>query len=148
MPKIMKRLNIISRSQSLYRQRCTEREGIGELTPAQHTLTLAICRAPGRSQDELAKELCLNKSTVTRAISALVDSGYVRREPNELDRRELLIYPTEKMLHALPLVRKIARDWAELILAGLTEEEIAGFEVILSKIEENAKCAISGEVDK
>ncbi len=147
MAMIMKRLNIISRQQAIFRQRLGEKQGLSELTPAQHTLILAICRLPGRSQEEIAREMCINKSTVTRAVSALVDAGYVTRIPNDEDKRELLIYPTKKMLLALPTVKDITRRWAEIITAGISDAELSTFEGLLEKMEKNAREALGEGIE-
>lgn len=139
MPKMMKKLNTISRAQSIFRQKEIERAGVYDLSPAKHPLVLAICRCEGRTGEWLSRELCINKSTVTRAISALARDGYICRLPNEEDKRELLIYPTEKLLNVIPIVRDISRRWWELISCDLSDEELVEFDTLLTKIEKNAR---------
>lgn len=139
MPKLMKKLNIISRTQALFRQREIEKLGIYDLSPAKHTMVLAICRNPGVTGEWLSRELCINKSTVTRAIASLLSDGYIERIPNDLDKRELFIYPTEKMKNVLPIVREISRRWWELISEELSGEEIEKFDTLLTKIEKTAR---------
>lgn len=136
MPKFMKLLNNISRSQSVYRADNLKVEGI---CPHHHTFILAICRMSGCSQDELAKEICLNKSTVARTLNHLEEKGYVRREENSDDKRSMLVYPTEKMLEILPQVRILAKEWNNLISKDIPEEELEIFFSVLSRIEEKAK---------
>lgn len=138
MPKIMKSMNMISRCQSVYRGKrmCTE------LSPSHHAFVFAVCNRPGCSQDELAEAICLNKSTVARALAWLEEHGYVRREPSCDDKRRLLVYPTDKMLSALPEVRAIASDWNEVICTDISEEELTVFRSVLSKLEKNARDAI------
>ena len=86
MPKIMKSLNRISRCQAIFRGR-----SIKDICPAHHAFIFAICRAPGRPQDELAKDICLNKSTVARAMTQLEEMELVRREATPLDKRQILV---------------------------------------------------------
>lgn len=141
MPKIMKSMNMISRCQSAYRgQRMS-----GELLPSHHAFVFAVCNGPGRSQEELAEALCLNKSTVARALTWLEEHGYVKREPSDEDKRRLLVYPTDKMLSALPEVKEIASDWNAILCDGISEDELAVFESVLSRIEKSARAAISKE---
>ena len=78
--------------------------------------------------------LCLNKSTVARALNHLEDKGYVPRTPSESDRRVLLVEPTEKMQAAYPEVRQITRDWNEQLAEGINADELALFFDILSHI--------------
>ncbi len=132
----MKMLNNISRSQSVFRSERLKADGI---CAAHHTFVLAICRQPGRSQEELAKEICLNKSTVARALTHLEEKGYIRRETNSEDKRSSLVYPTEKMLALLPQVRALTAEWNSLISEGISEEDLAVFHSVLSRMERRAK---------
>ena len=63
MPRFMKMLNNICRSQAIYRH---SRVSAEDLQSGHYAFVLAVCRVPGRSQEELARELCVNKSTVAR----------------------------------------------------------------------------------
>lgn len=134
----MKSLNIISRCQSIFRSKKMGEE----LLACHHPFVLTVCRFPGRSQDEIAKDLCLNKSTVTRALAQLESLGYVTRNPNPSDKRQTLVFPTEKMLSVLPKVREITAEWNRLIFEGIPEEELAVFRSVTEKIEFNARKAI------
>ena len=82
MPKFMKMLNNISRSQAVYRHAKISAE---DLQGGHYAFALAICKQPGRSQEELARELCLNKSTVARNLNYLEERGYISRTalPND-----------------------------------------------------------------
>ena len=77
MPLFMKSLNNISRSQAVFRH---SKISADDLHPAHYAFAIGICKNPGRSQEELARELCLNKSTVARALTVLEERGYVKRE--------------------------------------------------------------------
>ena len=135
MPKFMKSLNNISRSQTLYRRMRLD----SELLPTYHTYVLAICRAPGRTQDELAADICVSKSTVARRIDWLLEGGYVSRVADAEDRRYLRVYPTEKMLAVLPEIRAIASEWNSMITDGIEADELAVFHAVLLKMEKLAK---------
>lgn len=143
MPKIMKRMNTVSRAQALYRAAHLP----GDLCAAHHSFVLAICRMPGCTQEALAKEICLNKSTVTRALAALQERGYVTRESNPADRRQMLVFPTDKMRQAHTAVRDITRSWNEALTEGIDAYEMAIFDAVLSRLEERARELTSREVD-
>lgn len=138
MPKIMKSINTIHRCQNIFR---TERLA-GEICGAHHLFVFAICNRPGKSQEELAGQLCLNKSTVTRALATLEAGGFVKREVNPEDKRQTLVFPTDKMTELLPEVRAIANEWNTLLSAGISEDELAAFNAVLAKMEENARSVI------
>ena len=64
--------------------------------PFHHNFITAICAHPGYSQDQLSRLLCLNKSTITRRLTYLEENGFVTRRPSDVDKRVMLVYPTEK----------------------------------------------------
>ncbi len=133
----MKSLNIISRLQAAYRS-----AKLPALPACQHTFVLAICRAPGRSQEEISRDIRVNKSTAARALSQLEEKGYITREPNPEDKRELLIYPTEKMTDILLSVRALTSDWNRLISHGISEGEMEIFASVLERMEKSAREAV------
>lgn len=140
MIKIMKSLNNISRAQSVFR---TER--LSELCASHHAFVFAVCRNPGRTQEELAKELCLNKSTVARSLTALEEKGFIERKENKEDKRKFFIFPSKKMLDILPKVREISAEFNKAITSGISEAEMETFYSVLSRIEQTAKSLVSGE---
>ncbi len=141
MIRFMKSLNNISRSQGIYRTARLSCTGAGELSPCHYSLALAICRAPGRSQDELARDLCLNKSTVTRSLAQLEERGFVAREVSGEDKRKIVVTPTDKLLSVHPELLSVTREWSELITDGIAEEELEIFASVLRKLEERARTA-------
>ncbi|MCM1026136.1 MAG: MarR family transcriptional regulator [Roseburia sp.] len=136
MPKTMKTLNNISRCQAMYRKKTIAAE---DLCPNHYVFVLAICREPGRSQDELAASICLDKSTVARTLAHLEKCGYITRVPNEKDRRQYLVYPTEKMQDILPKVLQANREWNARLTESIPEEELEVFHRVLAAMERNAK---------
>ena len=135
MSKFMKMLNNISRSQAIYRH---ERITAKDLHSGHYAFVLAICREPGRSQEELARELCINKSTVARHLTYLEENGYIRRESLPQDKRQFAVYPTEKMLSVLPQVRNASIEWMELLSEDIPEEELTVFNSVLERMEKRA----------
>ena len=75
MARFMKMLNNICRSQAIYRH---SRVSADDLQSSHYAFVLAICREPGRSQEDLARELCVNKSTVARTSIALRRRGMLQ----------------------------------------------------------------------
>ena len=109
------------------------------LGACHHSYTLTLCRMPGISQDELAREICINKSNVTRHLAALEESGYVERKPSEQDKRVTLVFPTQKAYDILPTVRGVIKEWNEYLTEGMDQEELERFALTLSRIAERAR---------
>ena len=142
MSKFMKMLNNISRSQAVYRH---ARISADDLMGGHYAFVLAICRHPGRSQEELARELCLNKSTVARNINYLEEKGYVSRAPLPNDNRQFSVHPTEKMLSVLPEIREASAEWMTLLSEGVAQEELDIFNSVLEHMESKAREIIQAQ---
>jgi DNA-binding MarR family transcriptional regulator len=142
----MKMLNNISRSQAIYRG---GRVSADDLQSGHYAFILAICREPGRSQEDIAKELCVNKSTVARNLNCLEENGYIKRSPLPLDKRQFCVHPTEKMLAALPEIQKASEEWMSLLSEGIPEEDLLIFDSVLLRMQKKAKEIIENqEADK
>ena len=136
MPKFMKMLNNISRSQAIYRH---SRISADDLLVGHYAFALAICRDPGRSQEELARELCINKSTVARNLNYLEEKGYIVRTPLPSDKRQFSVYPTDKMLEVLPEVKSASEEWMTLLSEGIPQDELNIFDSVLERMQARAR---------
>ena len=136
MSKFMKLLNNISRSQAVYRRSKIHAD---DLLGGHYAYVLAICKEAGRSQEELARELCVNKSTVARNLNLLEDKGYIERRPLPSDKRQFSVYPTDKMLAVLPEVRAVSGEWMTLLSEGIPEAELEVFNSVLERMEDRAR---------
>ena len=136
MPKFMKMLNNISRSQAVYRN---NKISATDMQTGHYAFVLAICREPGRSQEEIARELCLNKSTVARNLNCLEENGYITRNPLPNDKRQFAVYPTDKMLSVLPEIKRASIEWINLLSEGIPQDELDTFDSVLSRMEARAR---------
>lgn len=136
MPSISRYIMMISRCSNQFRSERLRDTGLC----GQHcAYILRVCREPGTTQDAIAREICVNKSNVTRQLAALEQNGFVERRPCEADSRAMEVYPTEKALAALPEVRAVLREWNECITADFTEEEKAQFLDLLARAADRAE---------
>ena len=138
---IMKKINTISRCAVLYRN---DKLNDKTLTPLYHSYVFIITKNPGITQDELASELCINKSNVTRGLNNLEEMGFVERKSDENDKRILMVYPTEKMIEAFPKIKSVLKDWNKYLTDDINEEEIQIFQSVLERITNRAKDYING----
>ncbi len=146
MAKFMKMLNNISRSQAVYRH---NKISAKDLQSGHYAYILTICREPGRSQEDIAKELCVNKSTVARNLNYLEDKGYISRNPLPNDKRQFSVFPTEKMILILPEIRKVSAEWMKLLSEGIPQDELDIFDSVLRRMQEKARDIIEKqEADK
>ncbi len=146
MSKFMKILNNISRSQAIYRY---GKISAKDLQSGHYAYIFAICREAGRSQEDIARELCVNKSTVARNVCLLEEHGYVTRKPFPKDKRQFSVYPTEKALKILPEIKKASNEWMILLSEGIPKDELEIFDSVLERMQEKAREIVEKqEVDK
>lgn len=136
MSKFMKMLNNISRSQAIYRH---NKISAKDLQSGHYAFVLAICREPGRSQEDIAKELCINKSTVTRNLNYLEEKGYILRKSLPNDKRQFSIHPTEKMLNILPEIKVASFEWMSLLSENIPQDELDIFNSVLERMQTKAR---------
>ena len=143
MPSFTHSLNIIGRCTQMERSAVLKELGV---CGGQVPYLLRLCRCPGISQEELARALYFNKSTVTRQIAALERQGLVRRELSPEDRRRQLVYPTERALEIAPKIREMVCGWNDYLLADLTEEERLQLQALMERVSQRARDYIDREV--
>ena len=136
MLKFMKTLNNISRSQAVYRH---GKISANDLQSGHYSYVLCICREPGRSQEEIAKDLCVNKSTVARNLNYLEEKGYILRKSLPSDKRQFSVYPTEKMLAVLPEIKAASMEWMSLLSEGIPQNRLEVFNEVLQQMETKAR---------
>ena len=136
MLKFMKTLNNISRSQAVYRH---GKISANDLQSGHYSYVLSICREPGRSQEEIAKDLCVNKSTVARNLNYLEENGYILRKSLPSDKRQFSVYPTEKMLAVLPEIKAASMEWMSLLSEGIPQNRLEVFNEVLQQMETKAR---------
>ncbi len=127
---------IISRCTNLYRDKKLTECGISGY---QAPYIPEICKNPGITQDQLAHNLHVNRSSVTRQLTILENNGFVTRQRSAADRRSVEVYPTEKSIEILPKVRASFTDWRQKLTEGLSEEQQEMLETLLDELSKKAE---------
>ncbi len=135
MASFMRFVDRTSRCFTLYRNNQLEDEGVNGY---QHLYIIKVCKHPGILQDELVREIYVNKSSVARQLSLLEQNGFIRREACKEDRRQLLVYPTEKAMELFPKVLDVRERWNRRLLEDFTEEEQAMLFGMMERVMEKA----------
>lgn len=137
----MRQINITHRCAMRYREDQLADTGLaGVHTP----YLLALYRNPGMSQEEIARYLNVNRSSVTRQLTALEEKGYVLRRSDPNDRRTLLVYPTEKALALQERMHCVLHDWSEYLTADFTAEEKETLSRLMVRIAQRAEDYMKG----
>lgn len=144
MPPFMQQISITYRCAMRFREKELEDTG---LAGCQTPYLTALCRRPGITQEELAKELSVNKSSVTRQLAVLEEEGYVRRESDPRDKRSLLVYPTEKTQEIMGRIYGCYGAWNEYLTQDFTQEEKDLLSEMMVRIAQRAEAYVRGETE-
>lgn len=141
MHPFMRQISITYRCAMRFRERELADTGLaGCQTPYLTTLY----RHPGISQEEMARSLNVNKSSVTRQLAVLEEKGYIRREPSPTDKRILLVYPTEKALEVKERLFRCYHDWSRYLTQDFSEEEQEMLSRLMVRIASRAEDYVKG----
>ena len=114
------------------------------LAGCQTPYLTTLYRHPGISQEEIARSLNVNKSSVTRQLASLEEKGYVYRQPSATDKRIILVYPTEKALELKDRLFHCYHDWNTYLTQGFTEEEKEQLSQLMIRIAAKAESYVKG----
>lgn len=120
MHSFMRQISVTYRCAMLYREKELADTG---LNGCQTPYLVALYRMPGISQEELARYLNVNKSSVARQLANLEKQGYVRREASSQDRRILLVYPTDKAFALKDRLFHVLFGWSDYLTGDFSPEE-------------------------
>lgn len=96
---------------------------------AHHRVIYFVNLRPGMTVADLLDILRITKQSLARVLRQLIDSGYVAQKHGETDRRQRLLYPTEK-----------GRDFFEVLSATQTRRIEAAF----AALPENSREIVKG----
>ena len=131
----------------VYQFRDRDRVAARGLTVTQTYALEIVLRRREVTAKELARELALEKSTVSRLVEAMAEGGLVERADHPRDARSVLLRATPLGRRAYEGVRRdIVRENAE-VLRGLTGAQRGTFIETLGRFTEAAKRRIRGAGD-
>lgn len=103
-----------------------DKQGFGR---AHHRVIYFVNLRPGMTVADLLDILRITKQSLARVLRQLVDNGYVAQRHGETDRRQRLLYPTEK-----------GRQFFEVLSAMQTRR----IEDAFAKLPDHAREAVRG----
>ncbi|WP_031484494.1 MarR family winged helix-turn-helix transcriptional regulator [Maridesulfovibrio frigidus] len=93
------------------------------ITYGQIGFIMQALRHPGRNQDQISQVVSVDKAATARAIAKLVKNNFLYREENPENRREKLVYPTEKAQEIEEDLHQALQAANQLMMSELSEDE-------------------------
>lgn len=110
-----------------------------KLTSGSYPYLLILSKCQGISQNEISRDLNVDKAMSARTIKKLIDLGYIRKEVNKEDERAYMLYLTDKGKSIIPGIIKIRDEWINILIKNEEEYEINTSIKFLEKVLGNAK---------
>ncbi len=139
----MKDIGEIYRCANMFRTSKYEGSQIGSY---QDSYIIHICKNPGVAQDKLSRIIYVHKSNVARQLASLEEKGFVERKADSNDKRNLLVYPTQKAYEALVKIKAVNKEWKDKLLQNLSKEQQILVEQVTDMLAKEAKEIIESEV--
>ena len=102
----------------------TEKYRQFDLSPPHAFLLRTVLANPGMFHRELADELNLNRSTITRFLDSLEKNKFLIRQATEKDGREVQIFPTKKAKKIHKQLDKTGKELTKMMGKILGEDEL------------------------
>ena len=104
------------------------------LNNSQYMYVVRVCESPGVTQDQFLQMFYIHPSNVTRAVAALEQGGFLRKELHPQDRRTCRLYPTERGREVYQQILDICDSWEATVMEGLPQEEREHLEKLLQRL--------------
>lgn len=115
-----RKITKIAREANRFTVQTMKEDGIGT---AEMDVIHFVRHNPGTTQKEMWEALKIDKGATARRVARLEEKGYLTREPNPLDGRSQLLYPTEKAEALRNSKAEIEGSFYEWLLDGLPDDE-------------------------
>lgn len=103
------------------------------INSSQFYYILIICDNEGIPQEKLSGVTHVHPSNVSRALDVLFQKGYILKKNEEVDRRVLKLYPTEKAKAIYKRLKEFENKWADIMTSDFSYIERKNFEELLEK---------------
>ena len=105
-----------------------------DITPVQFALLNAMIQTPGVDQITLANGVAFDAATSGSVLGRLEAKGWVRREPDQQDRRRKLLYVTPEGKRAVARMKDAVDRVQQSILAPLKGQDREVFVRLLAQL--------------
>lgn len=107
------------------------------LKKGQFAFLTRICENQGINQIDLSNLLKVDKSATTKAIQKLIETDYIDKKRDNVDKRMWKLYPKKKALDKYTLIIEEENRNIELCLNNFSVEEKELISKLIKKISKN-----------
>lgn len=119
-PSIGRMISLLSREIAIELKDVVEPFGI---TVGEELYFMALAHEDGITQDRLTEIVCVDKSATARAVKALENKGLIRRDIDQIDKRNKKLYLTNAGHEMYPGLSKALNSFNEKLTSSWTDEQ-------------------------
>ena len=112
-----------------------------EVKEGYRSIMLVLGKEDGISQLTIAGQTGLKPSTISIALKKMEREGLIARENDSKDMRMSRVYLTDEGLAIANSVYEVNEKTADLLMSGISEDELATVMAVAEKMKENYKKA-------
>ena len=98
-----------------------------QVAVGQFPILVHLWAEQGITQKSLCEHIRVEQPTLANTLKRMERDGLIRREPDEADKRQWRIYPTQRALGLKDRLQEKSRQVNQVITGRLTETETAEF---------------------
>ena len=127
----VQKMGVVSRLAWEYAREKMDTDGLSNV---QSKVCIAIYNDPGLSQDDVARVLGMDTSSIAKLIAKLMDGKYVTRQTNPQDRREYKLYLEERGETATLELVSYLNEFQERFITSIRPELLDELNEVLNSI--------------
>lgn len=108
-----------------------------DLAKGQYAYLVRICENPGIIQERIAEMLKVDRTTASRAIQKLQQSGFISKENSPKNKKVLLLFPTKKGQEVYEILLEEENYSNKIALQNISVKDQ---EILLSLLENMRTC--------
>ncbi|MCG8634768.1 MAG: MarR family transcriptional regulator [Desulfobacterales bacterium] len=137
-----RRLNFLFRISKQHLRQEMKKLGVGE---GDYAFIAILFVMDGLSQDELSRQMRVDKSYTARAVAKLEKMGMVERRPDPDEHRIKRVFLAKRAREMELDVFNVLKGWHDTLVKGIDPEELAVIQAGLDRMIENGQSALGLE---
>jgi DNA-binding MarR family transcriptional regulator len=112
---------------------------------AEHSMTIStgyillIIDKNGTPSTQLGPRMGMEPTSLSRTLKTMEDDGFIYRKVDEVDKRKVLIFLTEKGLEQRKISKKVVLDFNNKLLSKIPKNKLKVYFEVMVKIDQIAE---------
>ena len=137
-----RRINLLFRLSMMHIRGEMKKMGVG---PGDYVILPILFLQDGLSQDELSKQMRVDKSNIARAVAKMEKMGMVERKPDPHEHRIKRVYLCQKALEMQTSFFNVLKEWHHILVKDIDPWELDVIKRGMDRMMKNAEDSLGLE---